>query len=153
MFVVWLMSTRFGLVLRAIHDDEPVAALFGVSVRGMRVAAFGMGAAIAGLGGALYGHHYAYVDVIYFSTLVSVYTLLFVLIGGVQTPWGPIVGAAVFSLLPELFRGATDWRYVFFASVIIVIMAVRPEGIVTRSMLLRLKPGNRRSKDLEEAAQ
>ncbi|MBT0957223.1 branched-chain amino acid ABC transporter permease [Alphaproteobacteria bacterium KMM 3653] len=153
LFVVWLMSTRFGLALRAIHDDEPVAALFGVSVRGVRVAAFTIGAAIAGLGGALYGHHYAYVDVIYFTTLVSIYTLLYVLIGGVQTPWGPIVGAAVFSLLPELFRGATEWRYVFFAAVIILIMAVRPEGIITRALLLRLKRRGTIAAPTKEAAQ
>lgn len=151
LFTVWLMSSRFGLVLRAVHDDEPVSALFGVPVRGIRVAAFTIGAAIAGLGGALYGHHYSYVDVNYFMTALSIYTLLYVLLGGVQTPWGPIVGAAVYSLLPEIFRGAADWRYVIFAVVIIAIMAVRPEGILTRATFLRLKPGVRKLS--REAAQ
>jgi branched-chain amino acid transport system permease protein len=124
-FVFLLMTTRFGLTVRAIHDDEPVAALFGVHAR------------LAGLGGALYAHHYSYIDIGYFSTSLSIYTIIYVLIGGTQTALGPLLGAAVFSLLPEVFRGADQWRYVFFALLIIVLMAVRPEGLVTRSLLLR----------------
>jgi len=138
LFVVYLMSTRLGLMMRSIHDDEAVAVLFAVNARNVKVIAFTVGAALAGLGGALFAHHYSYVDVSYFATILSIYTLLYVLIGGTQTPYGPIIGAAVFSLLPELFRGADQWRYVFFAVVIIAIMALRPEGILTRSALRSL---------------
>lgn len=138
LFTVYLMSTRLGLMIRSIHDDEAVAVLFAVNARTIKVIAFTIGAAMAGLGGALFAHHYSYVDVSYFATILSIYTLLYVLIGGTQTPYGPIIGAAVFSLLPELFRGADQWRYVFFAVVIIAIMALRPEGILTRSALRSL---------------
>ena len=93
-FTVYLMSTRFGLTMRAIHDDEPVASLFGIEVRTAKVFAFSIGSAIAGLGGALFAHHYSYVDVAYFTTSLSIYTLLYVLIGGTQTAFGPIIGAA-----------------------------------------------------------
>jgi branched-chain amino acid transport system permease protein len=136
-FVFLLMTTRFGLTVRAIHDDEPVAALFGVHARLAKAIAFAIGGALAGLGGALYAHHYSYIDIGYFSTSLSIYTIIYVLIGGTQTALGPLLGAAVFSLLPEVFRGADQWRYVFFALLIIVLMAVRPEGLVTRSLLLR----------------
>ena len=141
---IYLFGTRFGLALRSIHDDEPVAALFGVDVRRAKVFAFAIGAGIAGLGGALYAHHYTYIDIAYFNTAMSIYVLLYVLIGGTQTPFGPFIGAAFFSLLPEVLRGAEHWRYVIFAIIIILVMAMRPEGILTRSnlrMLSRDKAG------------
>lgn len=135
---VYLASTRYGLSIRALHDDEPVAALFGVHAKAAKIVAFALGAAIAGLGGALYAHHFSYIDIAYFNDAMSIYVLLYVLIGGTQTPYGPIVGAAVYSLLPELLRGSDQWRYVIFAAVIILVMAVRPEGILTRGLLDRL---------------
>lgn len=136
--VIYVLNTRFGLAVRAVHDDEPVAALFGVNVRNAKVIVFALGAAFGGLGGALYGHYYNYIDIAYFSSAQSIYVLLYVLIGGTQTAFGPIVGAAVYSLLPELLRQSAQWRYVIFALVIIAVMAVRPEGIVTNSLLSRI---------------
>jgi branched-chain amino acid transport system permease protein len=136
--VAYLLSTRFGLTMRSIHDDEQAAALFGIHVRRVKVAAFTLGAALGGLAGALYGHHYNYIEVANFNLTLSTYTLLYVLIGGTQTALGPLVGAAIFSLLPEALRGGEQWRYVIFAVLIIVTMAVRPEGVVTRTGLARL---------------
>jgi branched-chain amino acid transport system permease protein len=138
LIVIYLLNTRFGLAIRSVHDDEPVAALFGVNVRMAKVAAFAIGAAFAGLGGALYGHHYNYIDVAYFGAAQSIYVLLYVLVGGTQTAYGPIVGAALYSLLPEVLRQSAEWRYVIFALVIIAVMALRPEGILTRPLLDRI---------------
>ena len=70
--------------------------------------------------------------------LVSVVFLLYVLLGGTQTVLGPLVGAAVFTPLPELLRGSQNWRYVVFAAGLIVLMALRPEGLVTGAQLRRL---------------
>jgi branched-chain amino acid transport system permease protein len=138
LFVVYLLSTRFGLTMRAIHDDEQAAALFGIHVRLTKVLAFTLGAGLAGLAGALYGHHYNYIEVANFNLTLSTYTLLYVLIGGTQTALGPLVGAAIFSLLPEALRGGEQWRFVIFAVLIIATMALRPEGVVTRAGLARL---------------
>jgi branched-chain amino acid transport system permease protein len=132
------MSTRVGMAMRSIHDDEAVAALFGINVRLTKVAAFTLGAGLAGLAGALYAHHYNYIEVGTFDLTLSLYTLLFVLLGGTQTPFGPLAGAAVFSLLPEVLRSSAQWRYVVFAVLIIAVMAWRPEGLITRAWLLRL---------------
>lgn len=136
--VLLLMGTRYGIAVRAVHDDEPVAALFGVNVRLAKAIAFALGAGCAGLSGALYAHFYTYVEIATFSTALSIYTLLYVLIGGTQTAFGPLIGAAVYSLLPEVLRGADKWRYVIFAVVIIAIMALRPEGLITRRLLMGL---------------
>lgn len=138
LLVVYLLSTRFGLAMRSIHDDEQATALFGIPVRRVKVAAFTIGAGFAGLAGALYGHHYNYIEVASFNLMLSTYTLLYVLIGGTQTAFGPLVGAAIFSLLPEVLRGSEQWRFVIFAVLIIATMALRPEGVVTRHGLARL---------------
>lgn len=135
--VFWLMATRFGLALRALHDDETVSVLMGVPARAMQVAAFTIGAGLIGLAGGLYAHHFSFVEAQYFSALLSIYVLLFVLIGGTQTAWGPLVGAAFFTLVPELLRVGGSWRYVAFGVVIVAMMIFRPEGIVTRTLVER----------------
>jgi branched-chain amino acid transport system permease protein len=137
--LVWLIfGTRFGLAVRAVHDDERVADLMGIEVKGFQYAAFSLGAAIAGIGGALYAHHFSFIEAQYFNVALSISIVLYVLLGGIQTVLGPLVGAAVFTLLPELLRGSASWRYIVFAAGVIVLMALRPEGLVTRAQLRRL---------------
>jgi branched-chain amino acid transport system permease protein len=145
LLVFWLMATRFGLAMRALHDDELVSTLMGVPARAVQVASFAIGAGLAGLAGALYAHHFSFVEAQYFSPLLSIYVLLFVLIGGTQTAWGPLVGATFFTLVPELLRIGGSWRYVAFGVIIVAMMIFRPEGIVTRTLLARLVPRRRRS--------
>ncbi|MDF2369967.1 MAG: branched-chain amino acid ABC transporter permease [Rhizobiaceae bacterium] len=160
-FVFYLMATRFGLTIRAIHDDEDVSDLMGVSVRNVKVAAFGIGAALTGLSGGLYAHSFSYIEIQGFNALVSIYVLLYVLLGGTQTAWGPLVGATFFTLLPEALRsvlpatknflvtlfGETgivappdeSWRFVILGALTVLMMVFRPEGLVTRTMVERLQ--------------
>ena len=159
------MSTRFGLTMRATHDDEVVADLLGVSVRGVQVAAFAIGGALAGLAGGLYAHCFSFVEVQSFNALVSIYVLLYVLLGGTQTPWGPLVGATFFTLLPELLRPVLpaiklafawllgiegqvappgdSWRFITLGALTIAMMVLRPEGLITRTMVERVRLGRR----------
>ena len=143
LFCFYFMSTRLGLALRSIHDDESVSVLFGVNVRLAKVAAFTVGVMLMGLGGALYGHHYNYIEAQSFNVLLSIYILLYVLLGGTQTAWGPLVGAIFFTVVPELIRnlaieiGSTwlaDSRFIFFGGFIVLMMVIRPEGVITRTM-------------------
>lgn len=133
--MLYISRTRFALCLTAVKSDPTVADLLGVSVRGMQVAAFALGAAVAGFGGGLYAHHYNFVEAQHFNVLLSVFTVLYVLFGGTQTVWGPLVGAAFFTLVPELLRASDQWRYAVFAAFIILFMAVRPQGLVTASLM------------------
>lgn len=136
-----LFHTRFGMSVTAVRDDERVADLLGLSVRGVQTAAFTLGAALAGLAGALYAHHFNYIEAQNYGVLFSIYVVLYVLLGGTQTVYGPLLGAAVFTLLPELLRGSASWRYVIFACLIIAIMSLRPQGMVTGELLRRwLRP-------------
>lgn len=152
---VWLLfGTRFGLAVTAVRDDENVADLMGIEVRGVQTAAFAIGSAIAGIGGGIYGHHFSFIEAQYFSTGLSITIVLYVILGGTQTVTGPLVGAAIFTLLPEIFRASAHWRYVLFAAGIIVLMALRPQGLVTGVQLRRLFDWrNPRDRDFDSSAE
>ncbi len=134
-----LSRTRFALYLTAVKSDPTVANLMGISVRGIQVAAFALGAAVAGFGGAFYAHHYSFIEAQHFNVLLSVFTVLYVLFGGTQTVWGPLVGAVFFTLVPEALRASAEWRYALFAVFIILFMALRPQGLVTASLFRRIR--------------
>jgi len=136
-----LYATRFGIAITAVHDDERVADLMGLNVRAFQVAAFALGSGLAGIGGGLYAHHFSYIEAQYFSISLSISIVLYVLFGGTQSVLGPLLGAAVFTLLPELLRGSAQWRYVLFAAIVIVTMVVRPQGLVTGAQVRRLLGG------------
>lgn len=147
-FVAWLMSTRFGLSVRAIHDDESVAHLFGVNLRSTQVAAMTIGGAIGGIGGALLVHQFNFIDVQSTGVLFSIYVLLYVLMGGTQTVWGPLFGALFFTLAPEGLRKLSELdpalkflegsRYMAFGVAVVLLMMWRPQGVVTRTLIERL---------------
>ena len=139
LLVFWIMASRIGLAMRSILDDDLVSEIMGINVRGFQVFAFTLGGALAGFSGALYAHHYSFIEAQYFSALLSIFVLLYVLIGGTQTAWGPLIGASFFTLIPELLRvGDTEWRYVIFGVLIVFMMIFRPEGIVTRTLVHRI---------------
>lgn len=138
-FVFFLMTTRLGLTMRAVHDDEPVASLFGVNTRLTQITAFTLGGVVAGIGGAIWAHNFNYVEIQNFNILLSIFVLLYVLIGGTQTAFGPLIGAVFFTLMPEALRVSDEWRFVFFGILIILMMVVRPEGLITRTMVDRVK--------------
>lgn len=139
LITAFLDRTRFGLNMVAVHDDEAVSDLFGINVRAYQALAFALGAGFAGFGGALYGHHFSYIEPQNYSILFSISIVLFVLLGGTQTVVGPLVGAAFFTLLPEVLRGSEEWRYAIFAVCIIVIMIPRPQGLITSDQLSALR--------------
>jgi branched-chain amino acid transport system permease protein len=147
-FVAWLLATRFGLAMRAVHDDENVALLFGTNLRLTQVFAFTLGGALGGIGGALLIHQFNFMDVQTTGVMFSIFVLLYVLMGGTQTAWGPIAGALFFTLIPEALRRAAELsaplkflessRYIVFGAVVVLVMMWRPEGLVTRTLAERL---------------
>ena len=147
------------------HDDEVVTDLMGVNIRGVKVAAFAIGGALAGLAGGLYANVFSFVEIQGFNAMVSIYVLLYVLLGGTQTAWGPLAGATFFTLLPEAMRTVLpaiknalyglfgvegqitppddSWRFVILGVITVGMMALRPEGLITRTMVERLRFGRR----------
>jgi branched-chain amino acid transport system permease protein len=139
--VTYMMSTRLGLVFTAVRNDERAAAIFGVGVSAAKVLSFVIGAALAGLAGSLYAHHYSYIEAQNFNFMLSATAVLFALLGGIQTSWGPLLGASAITLLPELLRTSGEWRYIGFGAIMIVLMVLRPDGVLTRATMRRLASG------------
>ncbi len=108
LFFARLERSSLGRAMDSIHEDETAAEVMGVDVVRTKLLAFGLGAFIAGLAGSLLAHYQTYVDQATFHILVGVEVLMFVLVGGGFSYWGPLVGAAFLSLLPEFLRALRD---------------------------------------------
>ncbi|HVM77811.1 MAG TPA: branched-chain amino acid ABC transporter permease [Stellaceae bacterium] len=125
-----LSRTPLQRILDAIREDETVARCLGANVVYLKVAMFGIGAALAAVAGGLYGHYYVFVTPDHFNILVSIYLVLYVILGGVNNPWGPALGATAMSLLPEASRVLQDWRPTVFGVLILGLLLVRPQGLL-----------------------
>lgn len=133
--VFWLLDrSRLGRSFDAVRDDPEVASTMGLDVIWHKVWAFGFGAFIAGIAGGLYAHYMFYIESGNFSFLLSTMILLYVLLGGMQTFWGAVIGAVIFSILPEVLRFIHEWRLSFYGAVLVAMMIFRPSGIITRQM-------------------
>ena len=137
MIVTILVSLLFrpGLAFRSLPSRRRTCRrAHGLDVRLFQIAAFTLGSAIAGIGGALYAHHFSYVEAQHFSIALSITIVLYVLLGGSQSVLGPVWRRRV-HFAAGLLRGSARWRYVIFAAILIVVMVLRPQGLITRGQL------------------
>lgn len=126
--------------LDAVREDDRVAAALGINVTYVKLAAFAAAAALAAIGGAIYGHFLTFVRADNFDILLSIFVVLYVILGGVNNMLGPVVGAAIMTLLPEYIRGLADWRPTVFGLAIIVILLLRPHGLLPARFVTRKLP-------------
>jgi branched-chain amino acid transport system permease protein len=111
--LIWFFSrmerSSLGRAMDSIHQDETAAEVMGIDVVRTKLFAFGFGAMIAGFAGGLYAHHATFMDSSTFNIMMAVEILMFVVIGGASTYWGPLVGALFLTLLPEFLRTLREW--------------------------------------------
>lgn len=136
--VLLLEQSRLWLQMRAVHDDEVAAGLVGLNTTLIKVGAFGFGAAVAALAGALFAHHYVYIEPGNFGFERSIDFVLAVILGGSTIGLGPLAGAALLVLLPEWLRFIADWRLAAFGALLILVLLMRRQGLVDRTLLLKL---------------
>jgi len=117
-------------LLDAVREDELVAGALGVNVVYLRLALFCFGAALAAFAGGLYSHHMFFIAPDHFTVIVSVFVVLYVIMGGVNNMWGPVLGATVLTLLPEAFRVVGAWRQTVFGLAIALLLLFRREGLM-----------------------
>ncbi len=127
-----LENTRLGLGFRAIRDDAKAAAASGIEVLQMRIVAFAAGGFLCGLGGALQIHYLGVMEPDELGFAMTVSLLLYVVVGGRDYFLGPILGAAIFTVLPELLRVSSRGRLLIFSAILILIVILRPDGLVRR---------------------
>jgi branched-chain amino acid transport system permease protein len=130
-FLLWLSFSSLQRSCDAVREDDRVASSLGINVTMIRLMGFSAGAAIAAVAGALYGHYMNFVRPESFDVLLSVYVVLYVVLGGVNNMFGPLLGAIVMTLLPEYFRILSEWRPTVFGLAILVMLLFRPLGLLT----------------------
>ena len=134
-----LIHSEFGRRLQAIKHSETAAASVGINVYREKVKVFIISAAFAGLGGALFAHQQNFVNPDSFQFFDSVFFLLAVLFGGAGTLVGPLIGATVLTLLPELLQDFDRFRLIIYGVFILVTLYVLPNGVAG---IFRRRPGS-----------
>lgn len=115
--------------LRMAKDKGPVAAVAGLRPKHLQLAAFGVGSAMQGAAGSLYAHNSGYFSLEAFNIDISLLVLLMLLLGGMNSMYGPVIGAVVLVYLPELLRGVQDYADFIYGVAVLVIVVAFPSGI------------------------
>ena len=133
-----IVESPFGMRLRAMKHSEIGIASVGINVYRLKVTVFIVSAAFAGFGGALFAHQQNYVSPDNFQFFSSVFFLLAILFGGAGTLSGPVIGAAVLTLLPEFLHDFDKYRLIVYGSFILLTLYFLPSGVMG---MFRRKPG------------
>jgi branched-chain amino acid transport system permease protein len=128
--VVMLLDSAYGRSLRAMRDDELGAASVGVDARTMKMLAFGVSAAIAGACGSFWAHYVSFISPDSFTPMESIAILSMVVLGGIGSVPGAILGGAVLAGLPEILRFAADYRQAVYGLVMMLVVLYRPQGLL-----------------------
>lgn len=130
LFVWRLVHSPTGRALEAMRQNELLAACLGVNLVFYKLLAFSMSAAMAGLAGVLYGVYITYINPIDAGLWNGFYAVMYIVIGGMGTFLGPVVGTLFLVTLPELLRAFQDYRLLLLGILLILTMTFLPQGIV-----------------------
>lgn len=124
-----MQNSRFGRALAAIREDEIAAESMGINLTTYKIQSFAFGTFLAGLAGCLYAHFLSYINPSDFGFLKSVDILSMVVLGGMGSVPGAVVGAAVLSAAPEFLRFMSQYRMLVYGGLLVFLMVFRPNGL------------------------
>jgi len=124
-----IVDSRVGRAFRAVHGSEVAASTLGVNVSGFKIQVFVLSAAYAALAGCLYAHYVKFVNPEPFRFTFSIELVVMVVIGGMASVWGAVVGAGTITILSELLRSVGDYDVIAFGVILMVIMTFMPQGL------------------------
>lgn len=139
LFCLRIHNSRIGRAFAAIKADAHAAELMGINVVYYKMAAFIIGAFVAGIGGGLYAHITNFINPSDFSYHKVVQILLYPVFGGSNVVWGSLLGAFILTALPEVLRFMADYRDIIYGVLLVVLMAVRPDGLLTEDVMERIR--------------
>ena len=125
-----LVNSRLGRALRALHDSEPAAQSLGVNTSRVKLLIFVWSALYAALAGSLYAHTLNFIAPSSFTFMFSIKLVTMVIVGGMASIWGSLLGAAVLTILPELLVVFHDYEIIIFGGILMVVMIFLPRGLV-----------------------
>lgn len=150
---VRLRNSRFGRALRAIAGSEPAAQALGINVARYKLIAFVIAAMYASAAGSLFAHFVGFISPEVFGNAMVIQSFTMLFLGGIGTTWGPVLGALVVAMLPELLRGLKELQDVVYCAILISILIFAPKGIfawfgqILASLSARWKPEQPAPKD------
>lgn len=130
--VYTLKQSRIGRAWAAIRDNDVTAMFMGINIYAYKTLAFVTSAFWAGLAGSIYAHYTAYINPHTFSLHTSIMILAMVVLGGIGSITGSLLGAALLVLLPEVLRPLADYQDIFYGALLVAMMVFRPQGIMGR---------------------
>ena len=125
-----LNNSRIGRGWVAIREDEKAAEAMGVNVFGLKLFAFAGGAFLAGVAGSVKAHQDVSVTPDQYVFLESAFLLAAIVLGGMGTVLGVLIGATLLKLMPEKLRFVNEYRLLIFGLLLIIMMRFRPEGLI-----------------------
>jgi branched-chain amino acid transport system permease protein len=129
--------SRIGINLKAIAQSYPVAASVGINEAWYRVLAVGVGCFFAGLAGAGYAHYTLILSGVTFSFMATLWLVMYVLIGGINSFIGPIIGTFILVLIPEFARDLKIYVPFISAVILLIVVFLMPKGLVSLPGIIR----------------
>lgn len=130
LLIVKMRRSWFGMALASINNDAAAARSFGIDVSRYQILTFIIGTTIAGLAGGIYAHRMGYICSSDFAFTISIQILSMVVIGGIGTIRGPILGGVLLSALPEVLRFADDYRSLVYGGLLVLMVRFMPGGLI-----------------------
>ncbi|QXE91739.1 branched-chain amino acid ABC transporter permease [Geomonas subterranea] len=128
--VTFVQNSRFGRALKAIREDEIAADAMGINTARYKIQAFALGSFMAGIGGGLYAHFLSYINPSDFGFLKSVDILAMVVLGGLGSVPGAVIGSSVLASAPEFLRFMSQYRMLVYGALLVFLMVFRPNGLL-----------------------
>ena len=142
LFIKWLTQGPYGRMMAAMRDDELAFSMLGRNAIWVKVSVFGIGSGIAGIAGGLYAHYFRFLEPDQFGLLQSSAVLTMVVVGGLRTAWGPVIGALVLQLMPQMITFFNlppsvlgPLQGLIFTGLVLVFMFKRPQGLLAAPVI------------------
>jgi branched-chain amino acid transport system permease protein len=139
-----LLKSRLGRAMLGVRENEDLAQSLGISITGTKIIAFVLATMFLGLCGSLYAHYFRFISPVSFSVAETFRHVTMLIVGGKGTLLGPLVGAFIFTALPEILRSIEDYQWVAYGAILMVCIVFLPKGIVGLIKDIRERLSNER---------
>lgn len=136
-FMKRLNNSGFGMAMMTVNEDDIAATAIGLNVKKYKIWAFGLGGGMAALVGSFYAVYMGMISPTSFAYKESINMVSMVVLGGMGSIPGSLLGATILAALPEVLRAFSEYRMVIYGAAMVLMMIFRPEGIWSRSKRLR----------------
>ena len=125
-----LFFSKLGRSMLAVRENEDLAQSIGISIVRTKIIAFVLATMLLGLSGTLYAHYFRFISPVSFAIEETFRCLTMLVVGGVGTLAGPLVGSVIFTILPEFLRELAQFQWIIYGVILMLCIAFMPEGLV-----------------------